>query len=170
LFVLLLYRQKRPPQLGAQLRRPAPRYIEPDSIPLEIRTGKVETDVETGTETEDVALAKARANKAKVSTPSKAAPSRKEGKTAALDDLKVIEGIGQTISGILHDSGIDTFRQLAEMPVDQLEQILSRANLRGRADPGSWPEQARLAAEGNWDGLKQLQGTLKGGRKTKPAE
>ena len=36
--------------------------------------------------------------------------------------------------------------------------------LAGLADPTSWPEQARLAAEGEWGALKALQAELRGGR------
>ena len=32
-------------------------------------------------------------------------------------------------------------------------------------DPATWPEQARLAAAGQWDELKTLQESLKGGRR-----
>jgi hypothetical protein len=31
-------------------------------------------------------------------------------------------------------------------------------------DPATWPEQAKLAAEGNWEELKKRQDELKGGR------
>jgi large subunit ribosomal protein L21 len=32
------------------------------------------------------------------------------------------------------------------------------------ADPGTWPEQAELAADGNWDALKKLQDALNAGK------
>jgi predicted flap endonuclease-1-like 5' DNA nuclease len=171
LFVLLLYRQKRLPQLRERLSslpkafNPAPRYTEPDSIPLEIRTGEVvytEVDTaavaETGADASDSPSASARVE---------AEPTQTE--PVSPDDLKIIEGIGPSISGILRDSGIRTFRQLAETQVDRLVEILSTAGLRRLANPATWPEQARLAAEGNWDELKQLQDTLKGGRRQKSA-
>ncbi len=157
LIVLLLYRQKNLQQLSERLRErlaalpqpfnPASRYTEPDSIPLEIRTGEVantevETEPETGADTEP--------------------PSA--------DDLEIIEGIGPVISRILHDAGIVAFRQLADTPVERLREILADAGLRRLADPGTWPEQALLAAEANWDGLEQLQGTLKAGRRSKPVK
>lgn len=91
--------------------------------------------------------------------------SLEEPGTAAAepDDLAVVEGIGPKISRLLQDSGIRTFRQLAESPVERLQQILDQARLR-LADPGTWPEQARLAAAGDWEALSALQGRLKGGR------
>jgi len=80
------------------------------------------------------------------------------------DNLEIIEGIGPKIASLLKDAGIVTFNQLAETDVSRLEKILDEVNLR-IADPTSWPEQARLAAEGKVDELQTLQDSLKGGRK-----
>lgn len=79
------------------------------------------------------------------------------------DNLVVIEGIGPKIASVLEANGITTFAQLADTPVQHLKQILEREGLR-LADPTTWPEQARLAATGDWDGLTALQGRLKAGR------
>lgn len=84
---------------------------------------------------------------------------------ATPDDLKVIEGIGPKIAALLQSVGITTFAQLAATDVSRLEQILVEANLRRLADPGTWPEQAKLAAAGDWEGLKALTDQLKGGRR-----
>ena len=80
------------------------------------------------------------------------------------DDLQKIEGIGPKISEILHQSGIHTFSQLAEIQVIILESILKDADLR-IANPSTWPEQAALAADGKWEALEELQEELKAGRK-----
>ena len=80
------------------------------------------------------------------------------------DDLKKIEGIGPKVSGLLNENGIITYAQLADTPVEKLQQILDDAKLQ-MMHPGSWPEQAQLAAEGNWDALQELQDNLKGGRR-----
>lgn len=81
------------------------------------------------------------------------------------DNLKRIEGIGPRIESILNSAGITTFRALSNTPVERLREILNAAELRGSfGDPTSWPEQARLAAEGMWDQLKTMQDRLKGGR------
>ena len=84
-----------------------------------------------------------------------------------VDDLKRIEGIGPKISGVLQAAGIATFAQLADTDVDRIGQILadSDPNLLRLANPATWPEQARLAAEGQWEALEELQGELKGGRR-----
>ncbi len=83
--------------------------------------------------------------------------------TQVQDDLVIIEGIGPKISSVLQANGITTFAQLADSHADQLQQILLKEGLR-LADPTTWPEQARLAAAGDWDGLNALQAQLKGGR------
>lgn len=90
---------------------------------------------------------------------------RPVGASAGPDDLKLIEGIGPKISGLLNAAGITTFAQLAATDVARLRQILADANLTRLADPGTWPEQARLAAAGDWDGLKALTDSLRGGRR-----
>jgi predicted flap endonuclease-1-like 5' DNA nuclease len=86
-------------------------------------------------------------------------------------DLKRIEGIGAKIEGLLNDAGILTFQQLATTDTERLRMILSAAGERYRlADPTSWPEQARLAADEKWDELSQLQDELKSGRQRSPGQ
>jgi len=86
---------------------------------------------------------------------------------AQVDDLKRIEGIGPRIAGVLQEAGITTFDQLANTGADQIREILKVADPRllRLADPTTWPQQAALAAEGNWQALEELQDELKGGRK-----
>jgi predicted flap endonuclease-1-like 5' DNA nuclease len=83
------------------------------------------------------------------------------------DDLKRIEGIGPKISSVLQGAGITTFAQLAKTDVSHLEQILEEADPRllRLANPVTWPEQAALAAAGEWEALEALQNELKGGRR-----
>jgi predicted flap endonuclease-1-like 5' DNA nuclease len=83
------------------------------------------------------------------------------------DDLKRIEGIGPKLSSVLQEAGILTFAQLADATPDELAAILEAADPRllRLAHPASWPEQAALAAAGEWEALEALQGTLKRGRK-----
>ncbi len=86
-------------------------------------------------------------------------------KAAKDDDLKKIEGIGPKISELLNLSEIMTFQQLSETPVDTLKGILEDAGPRYRVhNPTTWPQQAKLAADGKWDELKTLQDELDGGR------
>ncbi len=80
------------------------------------------------------------------------------------DDLKRIEGIGPKISSVFQQAGITTFAHLAVSEASRLERILQEAGIT-LADPGTWPEQAELAAADDWGALEQLQGELKGGRR-----
>lgn len=80
------------------------------------------------------------------------------------DNLTRIEGIGPKIAGLLQEANIATFDQLAATEVSRLEEILETAALR-MIDPTTWPEQASLAASGEWETLEALQDLLKGGRR-----
>lgn len=84
--------------------------------------------------------------------------------TASADDFKVIEGIGPKISALLHSAGIASYEQLSKQDVYRLRELLHGAGLQ-IADPTTWAEQARLAANGDWEGLDRLQEMLKGGRR-----
>lgn len=81
------------------------------------------------------------------------------------EDLKIVEGIGPKIEELLKKAGINTWADLAASSVDRLKAILNEAGDSFRlADPGSWAQQAALAAEGRWQELKDLQDRLSGGR------
>jgi len=87
------------------------------------------------------------------------------------DDLTKVEGIGPKISEILNSSGITSFDSLAKTDVDKLKEILEEAGNRYKShDPATWPEQAKLAAEGKWDELKKLQDELQGGKVVKDSD
>ncbi len=82
------------------------------------------------------------------------------------EDFRKIEGIGPKIARLLHREGLLTFEQLAQAEVEHLRAILEKAGSRFRmANPESWPEQARLAAAGDWAELEALQKDLVGGRR-----
>jgi len=80
------------------------------------------------------------------------------------DNLRRIDGIGPKVAGILQANGIATFAQLADAPVERLQEILTAEGLKFMK-PDTWPEQAGLAAKGDWEGLEQLQNQLRGGRR-----
>ena len=61
-------------------------------------------------------------------------------------------------------SEVNTFAELAALKPAAIKKILDEAGVK-IGDPGTWPQQARLAAEGKWEKLKTLQDSLKGGRK-----
>ncbi len=80
------------------------------------------------------------------------------------DDLKRIEGIGPRIAEVLQETGIVTFEALASTDVERLQTILDESGI-GLAWPETWPEQAQLAAAGDWGELKALQDELQRGRR-----
>jgi large subunit ribosomal protein L21 len=84
-------------------------------------------------------------------------------KKAKADNLTKIEGIGPKVAKVLNDGGISTFEELSNAKVEDLQTLLNDAGLR-MMDPGTWPQQARIAADGDWDALKKLQDKLSGGR------
>jgi large subunit ribosomal protein L21 len=86
-------------------------------------------------------------------------------KPAKPDDLKVIEGVGPKSAQALSEAGIITFAKLASMGPDEIQAVLRAAGVRVPY-PETWPEQAALAADGQFAVLKELQNSLKGGRRS----
>ncbi|MDW8147795.1 MAG: helix-hairpin-helix domain-containing protein [Roseiflexaceae bacterium] len=79
--------------------------------------------------------------------------------------MQRIEGIGPKIARALNAAGITTFAQLAALEPAQISAMLRNSKIC-LAFAETWPEQARLAAEGKWDELKALQAQLTAGRQT----
>jgi len=81
------------------------------------------------------------------------------------DDLKVIEGIGPKIEGLLKDAGFTTWKKLSNSKVSALQKVLDEAGPRYKlANPGTWAKQAKLAEDGDWGALKAYQDELDGGK------
>lgn len=82
------------------------------------------------------------------------------------DDLTKIEGIGPKLEELLNKNNIYTFKQLAASAATDLHKILNAAGEQYRIhDPSTWPEQAKLLAEGKFEAFDQLTLELKGGRR-----
>lgn len=80
------------------------------------------------------------------------------------DNLEVIEGIGPRIAQLLRQNGVSSFAELATMSQPALRAVLEKGGPRFRiANPGTWPEQAALAAANRWEDLRALQDELHGG-------
>jgi predicted flap endonuclease-1-like 5' DNA nuclease len=79
------------------------------------------------------------------------------------DDFTIIEGIGPKIAKLLNQADIHTFKQLSNLDPEGLLVMLAAAGIF-MTDPATWPDQARLAANGQWDELKRLQDSLNGGQ------
>ena len=117
-------------------------------------------------EEEEKPKAKAKAEEKKEAKVEKSAKPAKKAKTVKGDDLKKIEGIGPKIAELLTAAGVESYARLSESAIDDLKKILEDAGSRYKMfDPSTWPEQAKLAADGKWDELKELQGSLSGGRR-----
>ncbi|MBB3840699.1 putative flap endonuclease-1-like 5' DNA nuclease [Runella defluvii] len=81
------------------------------------------------------------------------------------DDLKIVEGIGPKIEGLLNNEGIVTFAQLAATAPERIKEILDAAGPRFQMhDPTTWPKQSAMARDGKWDELKAWQEELNKGR------
>lgn len=89
-----------------------------------------------------------------------APPPERTPKPAAAseDDFTLLFGIGPARAARLREAGITSFEALALADAEQLRDIL------GGAEVGTWPEQATLAARGDWDGLHSLQEQLRAER------
>src|SRR5690606_7120436 len=99
---------------------------------------------------------KAAAPKAKAKAPAK--------KAAKADDLKKIEGVGPKAAEVMVAAGMDTFAKVAKAKPEAIATILSEASSNlAHLVTDTWPEQAKLAADGKWDELKELQDKLSGG-------
>lgn len=86
--------------------------------------------------------------------------SKKRAPATPSDDLTKLWGIGPKIAGLLSESGIRTYAQLAQASPAQLQAILQS----GGVPPArfeSWPAQAQLAAQGDWQALAAMIEQLK---------
>jgi large subunit ribosomal protein L21 len=126
---------------------------------------KAEVKKETKATAPKATAAKAEPKKAtKAKAPAaKAAPKKAATKA---DDLKKIEGVGPKAMEAMVNAGLDTFAKVAKAKPDAIAAILTEASSRmAHLVTDTWPEQAKLAADGKWDELAALQAKLDGGKK-----
>ena len=118
---------------------------------------------ETAPKKEDKPKEKKESEKA---APKAASPKKETAGKKKADDLKVLEGVGPKLAEILADAGFNTYASIADASADQLAEALEAAGSRYKMhDPTAWPQQAKLADEGKFDELKQLQEDLKDEKK-----
>ncbi len=100
-----------------------------------------------------------------VKTEAPASEAKKEAsKTSDAADLTKIEGVGPKTAEALSNAGLDSYEALSGSDPERIKEILAEASSRlAHLDPGSWPKQAKMAAEGKWDELKEWQDKVKGG-------
>lgn len=79
------------------------------------------------------------------------------------DNLQVVEGVGPKLEEVLKAAGIGSWAVLAKSSEEELRKVLTDSNPNYRIhNPSSWPKQAQLAADGDWEGLIAYQQELDG--------
>ncbi|MCB9278195.1 MAG: hypothetical protein H6562_04735 [Lewinellaceae bacterium] len=74
------------------------------------------------------------------------------------NDLQAIDGIGPETEGILKSAGVRSWIGLAVKKEDDLLELFTAAKFKiGKQDVQYWKQQAKAAAEGNWNSLIKLQ-------------
>ncbi|MEM6325740.1 MAG: 50S ribosomal protein L17 [Bacteroidota bacterium] len=90
------------------------------------------------------------------------------------DDLTKIWGIGPVFAEALTAGGIGTFSALAEADIETLRGIIDTDTKKSAdsVNEETWAAQARLAADGDWDGLQAFidEQKAEGGSSSAPAE
>lgn len=87
--------------------------------------------------------------------------NKKSLDTTINDDLKKIDGIGPKIEAILNENGIHTYRDLKNTDRDTLKSYLNKAGNQFKMhEPESWPHQANLANQGEWQKLEEYQDSI----------
>lgn len=88
-----------------------------------------------------------------------------DNKASGKDNLKKIEGIGPKIEELLNDAGINTYEDLKNSNRNALKKLLDAAGPQYRMhEPETWPLQAKMAFQKEWQKLEDYQDFLLGGR------
>ncbi len=107
-----------------------------------------------------VALAAAAGAAATTKKASKVRGKNKDGS----DDIELIEGIGPKIAELLKAADLGTFDAISKASPEKLTEVLHAAGSKfNMAKPETWPEQAALAAKGDWAAFDKLTEALVGG-------
>jgi small subunit ribosomal protein S2 len=127
-------------KVTAEKPEPTPAKVDTKPAPVVAKVPNVEVDVE--------------ATKEAVAKDAK----------AEADDLTKVEGIGPKAAEALVAAGMASYADLSKGDPDKIKEILTEASSRmAHLDPTSWPKQAKMAADGKWDELKEWQDNAKGG-------
>ncbi len=109
-------------------------------------------------------VAKAAATGTAVAAAAKKATKVRGKKKDGSDDIELIEGIGPKIGELLRAANLGTFEALAKTTPEKITEVLHAAgNKFNMAKPETWPEQAALAAKGDWAAFDKLTEELVGG-------
>ncbi len=152
---------EKPAPKKAAKAAPAPKAAAP--APAEVKEAPKAAEVK-----DETPAPKAESKKAATPAPkteANDAPAKKSTKKIKPDDLKIVEGVGPKIEELLKADGITTLEIMGDTSADRIKEILSAAGSRYQMhDPTTWPAQAKIAAAGDWDKLKEYQDSLQGGR------
>lgn len=84
------------------------------------------------------------------------------GRQVTDNDLTLITGIGPRTAALLQANGIETWDDLANTSVEQLQVWLNEAGgVYKSQDPTHWAKQAVMASQGEWRKLRVFQETLR---------
>ncbi|MBL8575967.1 MAG: NADH-quinone oxidoreductase subunit E [Mesorhizobium sp.] len=138
------------PETSPALKTPSPEKVAPETEKAASVAAPAVNEAAANTAAAAVdGQAKQRKSRA-AEKPSLEDPSRPAGieKPAAVDDLKMISGVGPKIEGILHSLGIYTFAQIAEWNDSHRGWVDSYLNFKGRIDRDEWIKQAEALHKG----------------------
>ncbi len=100
-----------------------------------------------------------------ISKPSKESTSESASLFGGIpnDNLQVVEGIGPVMNRLLNENGIHTWSDLAKLDKSDIKAMLDKHGGKYRIiDPSTWPMQAGMARDGEWEKLIQFQKSLSG--------
>jgi predicted flap endonuclease-1-like 5' DNA nuclease len=80
------------------------------------------------------------------------------------DDLLIIEGIGPKINAILLAGGVNTFRQVATLPEEEIRSIVTAGGVKFAPSLPTWAAQAKYLADGDQKGFEEYVEYLVAGR------
>ena len=150
---------------AARLKEVPMKEIEYSKKPVKQEPKPVEEKVEAS-KTEKTAPVKeevkTEAPIEKKETPKAEAKVEAPKAEAKPDDLTKVEGIGPKIAETLVAAGVATFADLSTKKAEEISTII--AEVKGSHTPDTWPEQAKMAADGKWDELKAWQDEMDGGK------
>jgi len=155
-------KQEAPKEKGAEAEKKAEPAVAAEAPKKEEAKKVAEVKEEATKEEAPKKEAKVKEDAPKEEAPKEKAP--KKAATAKADDLTKIEGIGPKAAEAIVNAGIDSYAKLAKAKADKIKEIITEASSRmAHLDPTSWPKQAKMAADGKWDELKEWQDNTKGG-------
>ncbi|MHA1548997.1 MAG: hypothetical protein ACTSYE_08690 [Alphaproteobacteria bacterium] len=109
----------------------------PQAQTSELEQRMSEKDAEISRLQSELASAKAPTAHSQVVVTSEHLPA------AVPDDLTKIKGIGVVLQGKLHDLGVLTFQQIADLTPEDIEHINGVLDFPGRIEREKWVEQAK---------------------------